>query len=61
LIRNTCYRTLMIRSMKSCWVFACDPELQGYLRQWLGYQLNRPKLCESRIDPEEGLYRYSQI
>jgi len=31
LIRNT-YRTLMSRGMKSCWVFACDTELQGYLR-----------------------------
>jgi DUF2075 family protein len=34
LIRNT-YRTLMSRGMKSCWVFACDPELQAYLRQRL--------------------------
>lgn len=34
LIRNT-YRTLMSRGMKSCWVFACDQELQGYLRQRL--------------------------
>ena len=34
LIRNT-YRTLMSRGMKSCWVFACDPELQGFLRQRL--------------------------
>ena len=34
LIRNT-YRTLMSRGMKSCWVFACDLELQGYLRQRL--------------------------
>jgi DUF2075 family protein len=32
LIRNT-YRTLMSRGMKSCWVFACDPELQAFLRQ----------------------------
>jgi DUF2075 family protein len=35
LIRNT-YRTLMSRGMKSCWVFACDPELQAFLRQRLG-------------------------
>jgi uncharacterized protein len=35
LIRNT-YRTLMSRGMKSCWLFACDPELQGYLQQRLG-------------------------
>ena len=35
LIRNT-YRTLMSRGMKSCWVFACDPELQGYLRERVG-------------------------
>ncbi len=35
LIRNT-YRTLMSRGMKSCWVFACDPELQSYLRQRIG-------------------------
>jgi DUF2075 family protein len=34
LIRNT-YRTLMSRGMKSCWVFACDPELQAYLRERL--------------------------
>lgn len=34
LIRNT-YRTLMSRGMKSCWVFACDPELQAFLRQRL--------------------------
>jgi DUF2075 family protein len=34
LIRNT-YRTLMSRGMKSCWVFACDPVLQGYLRERL--------------------------
>ena len=32
LIRNT-YRTLMSRGMKSCWVFACDPEIQEYFRQ----------------------------
>lgn len=32
LIRNT-YRTLMSRGMKSCWVFACDPELQEYFRE----------------------------
>jgi DUF2075 family protein len=32
LIRNT-YRTLMSRGMKSCWVFACDPGLQVYLKQ----------------------------
>jgi DUF2075 family protein len=35
LIRNT-YRTLMSRGMKSCWVFACDPDLQAFLRQRLG-------------------------
>jgi hypothetical protein len=35
LIRNT-YRTLMSRGMKSCWVFACDPGLQMYLKQRLG-------------------------
>ena len=35
LIRNT-YRTLMSRGMKSCWVFACDTELQGYLRERIG-------------------------
>ena len=34
LIRNT-YRTLMSRGMKSCWVFACDPELQEYLKEKL--------------------------
>jgi len=34
LIRNT-YRTLMSRGMKSCWVFACDPDLQVYLKQRL--------------------------
>ncbi len=34
LIRNT-YRTLMSRGMKGCWVFACDPELQGYLQRRL--------------------------
>lgn len=34
LIRNT-YRTLMSRGMKSCWLFACDPELQAFLRQRL--------------------------
>ncbi len=34
LIRNT-YRTLMSRGMKSCWVFACDPGLQIYLKQRL--------------------------
>ena len=34
LIRNT-YRTLMSRGMKSCWVFACDPQLQAYLRERL--------------------------
>ena len=34
LIRNT-YRTLMSRGMKSCWVFACDPALQAYLRERL--------------------------
>jgi DUF2075 family protein len=34
LIRNT-YRTLMSRGMKSCWVFACDPGLQAYLRERL--------------------------
>jgi len=34
LIRNT-YRTLMSRGMKSCWVFACDQELQEYLKEKL--------------------------
>ena len=34
LIRNT-YRTLMSRGMKSCWIFACDPELQEFIRQRL--------------------------
>jgi DUF2075 family protein len=34
LIRNT-YRTLMSRCMKSFWMFACDPELQTFLRQRL--------------------------
>lgn len=34
LIRNT-YRTLMSRGMRSCWVAACDPALQAYLRQRL--------------------------
>ena len=34
LIRNT-YRTLMSRGMKSCWVFACDPGMQAYLRERL--------------------------
>ncbi len=34
LIRNT-YRTLMSRGMKSCWVFACDKELQEYLKEKL--------------------------
>jgi DUF2075 family protein len=37
LIRNT-YRTLMSRGMKSCWLFACDPELQWFLRQRMGSQ-----------------------
>jgi DUF2075 family protein len=35
LIRNT-YRTLMSRGMKSCWLFACDPELQCHLRERIG-------------------------
>jgi DUF2075 family protein len=34
IIRNT-YRTLMSRGTKSCWVFACDPELQAYLQHRL--------------------------
>ncbi|WP_216920893.1 DUF2075 domain-containing protein [Synechococcus sp. CCAP 1479/9] len=34
IIRNT-YRTLMSRGTKACWVYACDPELQAYLRQRL--------------------------
>jgi len=34
LIRNT-YRTLMSRGMKSCWLFACDPELQAFLQHKL--------------------------
>ena len=40
LIRNT-YRTLMSRGMKSCWVFACDLELQGYLLE----KLDQPALA----------------
>ena len=40
LIRNT-YRTLMSRGMKSCWVFACDLELQGYLLD----KLDQPALA----------------
>ena len=39
LIRNT-YRTLMSRGMKSCWVFACDPELQEYLKEKLNISLS---------------------
>jgi len=36
LIRNT-YRTLMSRGMRSCWVFACDPGLQNYLKRKLDF------------------------
>lgn len=32
LIRNT-YRTLMSRGMKHCWIYACDPGVEEYLRQ----------------------------
>ena len=32
IIRNT-YRTLMTRGTKACWVFACDPELNAWLKQ----------------------------
>jgi DUF2075 family protein len=32
IIRNT-YRTLMSRGTRSCWVFACDPELNNWLKQ----------------------------
>ncbi len=32
LIRNT-YRTLMTRGMKGCYVYCCDEELAGYLRE----------------------------
>lgn len=35
IIRNT-YRTLMSRGTKACWVFACDPELNGWLKQAAG-------------------------
>ena len=31
IIRNT-YRTLMSRGTKACGVFACDPELNEYLK-----------------------------
>ena len=31
IIRNT-YRTLMSRGTKACFVFACDPELNEYLK-----------------------------
>ena len=40
LIRNT-YRTLMSRGMRSCWVFACDPGLQSYLKQRLELSIPR--------------------
>lgn len=33
IIRNT-YRTLMSRGTRSCWVFACDPELNQWLKQF---------------------------
>ena len=32
IIRNT-YRTLMSRGTKACWVFACDPALNAWLKQ----------------------------
>lgn len=32
IIRNT-YRTLMSRGTKACWVFACDPELNAWLKE----------------------------
>jgi DUF2075 family protein len=35
IIRNT-YRTLMSRGTRSCWVFACDPELNRWLNQASG-------------------------
>ena len=35
IIRNT-YRTLMSRGTRSCWVFACDPELNNWLKQASG-------------------------
>ena len=35
IIRNT-YRTLMSRGTKGCWVFACDPELNQWLKQAAG-------------------------
>lgn len=47
LIRNT-YRTLMSRGMKSCWVFACDPGLQAYLRE----RLEPPGTYCARILPQ---------
>ncbi len=35
IIRNT-YRTLMSRGTKACWVFACDPDLNQWLKQGAG-------------------------
>ncbi len=35
IIRNT-YRTLMSRGTRSCWVFACDPELNNWLKTTSG-------------------------
>ena len=35
IIRNT-YRTLMSRGTKACWVFACDPELNAWLKRVSG-------------------------
>ena len=35
IIRNT-YRTLMSRGMRACYVFACDPALNDYLKQAAG-------------------------
>ncbi len=33
IIKNT-YRTLMTRGMKGCFVYACDPQLQEYIKQY---------------------------
>lgn len=33
IIKNT-YRTLLTRGMKGCFVYACDPELQEYLKKY---------------------------
>jgi DUF2075 family protein len=39
IIRNT-YRTLMSRGSKACWVFACDPELNAWLKKISGEPLD---------------------